>query len=100
MYARILVLSLIQFIALKEMPVFPGCQLVLILRRPRKEGQGKIRKQIWFFIMKENVSPALRHSYLILLAASKLKPKPKATTSKATTVIRYSQRIGLRCLNA
>jgi hypothetical protein len=38
------------------MPVFPGSQLVLILRRPRKDRLSKIHKQIWFSYEREFLS--------------------------------------------
>ena len=71
---------------INKTPVFPGCQLALTRKEISKRERKKVRKQIWF-LMKENFSPALRHSYPILLAANKYKSNATATASKATTVI-------------
>jgi hypothetical protein len=56
MYAKNISAKPNSIFALKEMPVFPGCQLVLILRRPQTDRQGKIHKQIWFFHEREYLS--------------------------------------------
>lgn len=65
------------------MPVFPGCQRTQALRKLWEMPEVKKLVRRYGFSHEGFSSPASRHSYLILLAATK--PKTNTRTATATT---------------